>query len=121
MAPPGAAHPNLTVGGLLAAGGAYGYYKAGSVPSLLGGGVSGALMVASGMMVEKDPQAAFLLGGATSGILSAGMGRNFLVSRKVMPTGMVTFLGIMAFAYNCMQLRKWWSPEELPFIGKAMA
>ncbi|CAK9032520.1 unnamed protein product, partial [Durusdinium trenchii] len=110
------AHPNFTVGGLLALGGAYGYYKAGSLPSLLGGGTSGALMLASGFMVEHDPQSAFLLGSATSGLLSAGMLPRFLKSKKMMPTGMVSLLGLMAFAYNCMQLQKWWDPEELPFL-----
>lgn len=73
-------------------------------------------MVASGMMVEKDPQSAFLLGTATSGALTAGMLPRFLSSRKVMPTGLVSLLGLMALAYNCMQLRKWWDPEDLPFI-----
>lgn len=97
-------------------GGAYGYYKAGSLPSLLGGGSCGALMFASGFMVEKDPQCAFILGSATSGVLTAGMLPRFLSSKKMMPTGMVSLIGLMAFAYNCMQLNKWWDPEELPFL-----
>eukprot|EP00435_Cladocopium_sp_Y103_P032703 s2993_g8.t1 len=46
----------------------------------------------------------------------AGMLPRFLSSKKMMPTGMVSLIGLMAFAYNCMQLNKWWDPEELPFL-----
>ncbi|CAE7944831.1 unnamed protein product, partial [Symbiodinium necroappetens] len=107
--------------------GAYGFYKAGSVSGCPGprcweeevaerswpsaqrssrgrrdAAAAFLHQVASGMMVEKDPQ--------------AGMLPRFLSSRKVMPTGLVSLLGLMALAYNCMQLRKWWDPEDLPFI-----
>mmetsp|Transcript_110446 Transcript_110446/g.293396 ORF Transcript_110446/g.293396 Transcript_110446/m.293396 type:complete len:120 (-) Transcript_110446:142-501(-) len=119
MAPPGAAHPNFTVGGLLAIGGAYAYFKAGSLPSLVGGVGCGALMVGSGLMVEKDPQSAFLLGSATGGLLTAGMLPRFMKTKKVMPAGMVTLLGLGALGYNAMQLSRWWDPESLPFRSKS--
>ncbi|CAE8597909.1 unnamed protein product [Polarella glacialis] len=111
--PPGAAHLNLTVGGLLAAGGAYGYWKKGSVGSLIGGGGCGALMAGSGIMVEKDPQTAFLIGSITSGLLTSAMLPPLLKSGK-MPTAWVSVLGVAAFAYNGFQLWKWWDPETLP-------
>eukprot|EP00971_Amphidinium_carterae_P269869 5354015-Amphidinium_carterae.1 len=47
MAPAGAAHLNLTLGGLLSVGGVVGYLKAGSIPSLVGGLGCGSLMAAS--------------------------------------------------------------------------
>lgn len=49
-------------------------------------------------MVEKDPQSAFLLGSATSGLLTAGMLPRFLRTGKVMPTGLVSFIGLMVVA-----------------------
>eukprot|EP00930_Biecheleria_cincta_P098217 TRINITY_DN89897_c0_g1_i1.p1 TRINITY_DN89897_c0_g1~~TRINITY_DN89897_c0_g1_i1.p1 ORF type:complete len:121 (+),score=18.21 TRINITY_DN89897_c0_g1_i1:153-515(+) len=120
MAPPtGAAHLNLTVGALLGMGGAMGYYKAGSTASLIGGVGSGALMVGSGLLVERDPQSAFLLGSGTSGLLTAGMLPRFLKTKKMMPTGAVTLLGTLALAYNGKKLAEWWDPEALPFRSKA--
>jgi len=118
MAPPGAAHLNLTVGGLLATGGAVGYFKAGSIPSLVGGLGCGALMVSSGVIVEHDPQAAFILGTGTSGVLTAGMLPRFLKTKKMMPTGAVAALGSLALAYNGFQLTRWWDPASLPFTSK---
>eukprot|EP00928_Gymnodinium_smaydae_P000093 TRINITY_DN10040_c0_g1_i1.p1 TRINITY_DN10040_c0_g1~~TRINITY_DN10040_c0_g1_i1.p1 ORF type:complete len:121 (-),score=16.05 TRINITY_DN10040_c0_g1_i1:126-488(-) len=119
MAPPtGAAHLNLTLGGLLTAGGFYGYLQAGSVPSLAGGVGCGALMVTSGVLVERDPQSAFLLGSATSGLLTAGMLPRFLRTKKMMPTGAVAMLGTLGLMYNGIKLSQWWSPEDLPFRSK---
>ena len=40
-------------------------------------------------------QSAFLLGSATSGLLTAGMLPRFLRTGKVMPTGLVSFIGLM--------------------------
>eukprot|EP00747_Dinoflagellata_sp_TGD_P166698 gnl/TRDRNA2_/TRDRNA2_189898_c0_seq1.p1 gnl/TRDRNA2_/TRDRNA2_189898_c0~~gnl/TRDRNA2_/TRDRNA2_189898_c0_seq1.p1 ORF type:complete len:138 (-),score=28.03 gnl/TRDRNA2_/TRDRNA2_189898_c0_seq1:69-428(-) len=118
MAPTGAAHLNLTVGGLLASGGAYGYFKSGSIPSLAAGMGCGGLMVFSGVLVDRDPQSAFLLGSGTSGLLTVGMLPRFLKTKKMMPTGMVALLGTVSLAYNGFQLSQWWDPEALPFAAK---
>eukprot|EP00927_Polykrikos_kofoidii_P002965 TRINITY_DN11179_c0_g1_i1.p3 TRINITY_DN11179_c0_g1~~TRINITY_DN11179_c0_g1_i1.p3 ORF type:complete len:121 (-),score=28.17 TRINITY_DN11179_c0_g1_i1:87-449(-) len=113
--PPGAAHLNLTAGALLIAGGGMGYFKAGSVPSLVAGVGTGGLFLGSGMLVAQDPQAAFLLGTGTGGLLTAGMLPRFLKTKKVMPTGMVSFLGVATLAFNGHHLSQWWDPETLPF------
>mmetsp|Transcript_73193 Transcript_73193/g.174434 ORF Transcript_73193/g.174434 Transcript_73193/m.174434 type:complete len:122 (+) Transcript_73193:87-452(+) len=119
MAPPGAAHLNFTLGGLLSIGGVVGYLKAGSIPSLVGGLGCGSLMVASGVLVEKDCQKAFLLGSVTSGVLTAAMLPRFIRTKKMMPTGAVTFLGLIGLAYNGMKLSQWWDPEDLISFSKA--
>mmetsp|Transcript_16463 Transcript_16463/g.35510 ORF Transcript_16463/g.35510 Transcript_16463/m.35510 type:complete len:119 (-) Transcript_16463:383-739(-) len=114
MAPPGSAHPNFTFGGLLVAGGAYGFYK-GSTASLIAGAGSGSLLISSGMLVERDPQLAFLLGSGVGGLLTAGMLPRFLKTKKVMPAGMVTLVGALSLSWNLFNLSKWWDPESLPF------
>mmetsp|Transcript_103106 Transcript_103106/g.162963 ORF Transcript_103106/g.162963 Transcript_103106/m.162963 type:complete len:120 (-) Transcript_103106:47-406(-) len=115
MAPPGSAHPNFTFGALLAGGGAYAYVKAGSMASLLGGGGCGALLIGSGLLVEHEPQAAFMLGSATGGLLTGGMLPRYLKTKKMMPTGMVAAVGLLATGYNAMQLSRWWDLDAFPF------
>merc|ERR1719277_1788253 len=66
-------------------------------------------------MVEKDPQTAFLMGSATSGVLTAGMLPRFLKTQKMMPTGLVALLGVAGLLHNGNQLSKWWDPASLPF------
>ena len=50
---PGSAHANLSLGGLVIIGGAIGYLKKGSVPSLAAGLTFGSLLIGSGYMIAK--------------------------------------------------------------------
>lgn len=103
--------PNLAVGGLLAAGGAYDFYTKGEAPSLAAGVGAGALMIGSGLLAERDPQAAFLLGSATTGGLIAGMLPRYMETGQLMPAGAAALLGAAGLAYNGWQLWRWWDPQ----------
>lgn len=50
---PGSAHANLGLGGLVILGGAIGYLKKGSVPSIAAGVTFGSLLIGSGYMIAK--------------------------------------------------------------------
>lgn len=47
-------HLAFTLGGLTAAGGAMGYFKSGSKPSLMGGLAIGGLYIANGVFIKND-------------------------------------------------------------------
>jgi uncharacterized membrane protein (UPF0136 family) len=75
----------LVVGGLVAAGGAMGYAKARSVPSLIAGVTFGALYGLSTLWMEPYQTSGNAAAVLVSVILAAAMGRRFLASGKVMP------------------------------------
>lgn len=75
----------LVVGGLVAAGGAMGYAKARSVPSLVAGVTCGALYGLSTLWMEPYQIGGNLAAVVISIILAVAMGRRFLASGKVMP------------------------------------
>lgn len=109
---PYAAHPNYAVGAMLAAGGMYDYYNIGNMTSLTTGVGAGALMLGSGLLVDRDPQAAFLLGSATSGALTVGMLPRYMKVNQMMPVGGAALLGAAGLAYNGWQLWRWWDPRS---------
>lgn len=75
----------LVVGGLVAAGGAMGYAKARSVPSLVAGVTCGALYGLSTLWMEPYQIGGNLAAVVISIVLAVAMGRRFLASGKVMP------------------------------------
>ena len=112
MAPPGSAHLNFTLGGLVAVGGAVGYLKKGSVPSLAAGLTFGGLLIGSGVLISKGEsfQGHALASGVT-GLMTLAMGQRFLSTGKFMPAGMVASLGAVGLAYNVNKAIEWW-PEK---------
>eukprot|EP00931_Biecheleriopsis_adriatica_P118235 TRINITY_DN93683_c0_g1_i1.p1 TRINITY_DN93683_c0_g1~~TRINITY_DN93683_c0_g1_i1.p1 ORF type:complete len:210 (-),score=43.86 TRINITY_DN93683_c0_g1_i1:277-906(-) len=96
---------NFALGTLLAAGGAIAFARKGSLPSLLGGGGSGAALVGSGMLAARYPKRAFMLGTVVSLLLTAGMLPRAIRARKMMPAGMVALIGVVASLYNLSKLR----------------
>mmetsp|Transcript_71367 Transcript_71367/g.126088 ORF Transcript_71367/g.126088 Transcript_71367/m.126088 type:complete len:94 (-) Transcript_71367:156-437(-) len=89
---------NVAVGVCVAAGGVMGYVKKKSIPSLLAGGLSGAGLVACGVMSY------FKSAASLSALLLMMMGPNFVKSGKVMPAGMVTVLSTGSLLYNVWKL-----------------
>uniref|UniRef100_A0A1I7XZM7 Transmembrane protein 14C n=1 Tax=Steinernema glaseri TaxID=37863 RepID=A0A1I7XZM7_9BILA len=81
----------LTYGALVLTGGLIGYLKAGSIPSLVAGVVSG-LLAGYGAYTENN---ALLLG--VSGVLGGIMGKRFLNSGKLMPAGIICVLSLAIF------------------------
>lgn len=107
---PGSAHLNLSLGGLVLVGGAYGYLKKGSTISLLAGVGVGSLLIGSGYMIAKTDKQyeGHLLATATTGLLALTMGHRYLiVGAKFMPAGMVAILGAASCAYNASKSMEW--------------
>jgi len=94
----------LVVGGLVAAGGAMGYAKARSVPSLVAGVTCGALYGLSTLWMEPYQLGGNLAAVVISVILAVAMGRRFLASGKVMPAGVVAGLSVLTGLINAYTL-----------------
>lgn len=108
MAPPGSAHLNFTLGALVAAGGAMGYAKKGSVPSLVAGLTFGGLLIGSGVLISKNEAfQGHALASGTSGVMALAMGKRFVSTGKFMPAGLVATLGAAGLAYNVKKALEW--------------
>jgi len=110
MGIPGAAHPNLGLGGRGIVGGDVGYVRKGSTPSLVAGLACGSLLLGSGYMIAKtDSQyEAHLLATGTSGIMALGMAHRYVTTGyKFMPAGLVACLGAAAAAFNAKKALDW--------------
>jgi uncharacterized membrane protein (UPF0136 family) len=112
MAPPGSAHLNFTLGGLVVAGGAMGYFKKGSVPSLVAGLTFGGLLIGSGVLITQGESfKGHILACGATGVMTVAMGQRLLSTGKFMPAGMVATLGAAGLAYNVTKAIEWW-PEK---------
>ena len=110
--PPGSAHLNFTLGGLVMVGGAMGYFRRGSTISLLAGLSFGGLLLGSGVMITKgDYFKGHMLASGVTGAMTMTMGHRFLSTGKFMPAGMVASLGAIGLAYNVKKALEW-MPEK---------
>ena len=106
--PTGSAHMNLGVGTLVALGGAMGYAKKKSVPSLVAGAALGGGLIYSGVMINSSKEyEGHVLGSGVSMLMAGGMGARFLKTKAFMPAGMVALLGSVAAAYNVNKALEW--------------
>jgi uncharacterized membrane protein (UPF0136 family) len=98
---PGSVHLNSTLGALTAIGGAMGYFKKGSVPSLMAGSICGALLIGSGVLITKnEPFQGHALASGVTGFMTISMGQRYISTGKFMPAGVVATLGAAGLAYN---------------------
>ena len=110
--PPGSAHLNFTLGGIVLAGGAMGYAKTRRIPSLAAGLTFGGLLVGSGVLIGKNESfKGHALASGVTGIMSVAMAQRFLSTKKFMPAGLVATLGAAGFAYNVKKALEWWPYE----------
>mmetsp|Transcript_11758 Transcript_11758/g.31745 ORF Transcript_11758/g.31745 Transcript_11758/m.31745 type:complete len:209 (-) Transcript_11758:174-800(-) len=100
------ARVNFFVGALLALGGTIAYVRKGSVPSFVGGAISGAALVGSGALAKRQPRYAYSTGALVSALLAVGMLPRAVKTRKIMPAGMVAFFGILACIFNVTKLQR---------------
>ena len=106
--PPGSAHLNFTLGGLVGIGGAIGYFKKGSTPSLVAGLTFGSLLVGSGILISKnDALTGHTLASATTGIMTVAMAQRFMKTQKFMPAGLIATIGAAGCAYNVKKAIEW--------------
>mmetsp|Transcript_45994 Transcript_45994/g.75023 ORF Transcript_45994/g.75023 Transcript_45994/m.75023 type:complete len:110 (+) Transcript_45994:48-377(+) len=94
-------------GGIVILGGAIGYLRKKSVPSLIGGTAIGSLMVASGYLIEHAglPLAGHLLGGGVSLALAGMMGARAVRTGKIMPAGILAGIGAVGVIDHGLRLK----------------
>ena len=110
--PPGSAHLNFTLGGIVLVGGAMGYVKKRSIPSLAAGITFGGLLVGSGILISKNESfKGHALASGVTGVMSVAMAQRYMATKKFMPAGMVASLGVAGLAYNVKKAIEWW-PDE---------
>ncbi|XP_023024018.2 transmembrane protein 14C [Leptinotarsa decemlineata] len=83
----------LLYAGVVAAGGIFGYYKAGSIPSLGAGLLFGGALAYGAVEVSRDPSN-FTVQLVTSSILGGLMGYRFYNTHKIMPAGVICLLSL---------------------------
>jgi len=92
----------------VAVGGAVGYLKKGSVPSLVAGLTFGGLLIGSGIMISQGESfKGHALASGVTGLMTLAMGQRFLSTGKFMPAGMVATLGAAGLAYNVKKTLEW--------------
>ncbi|CAO1369082.1 unnamed protein product [Diamesa tonsa] len=96
---------------IVAAGGIFGFVKAGSVASLSAGLIFGALLAAGSFMNGRSPPKPLLQLVVTL-ILLIMMGYKFSQSGKFMPAGLIVVLSIIIFVRSIVVYRKYF-----PFVG----
>jgi uncharacterized membrane protein (UPF0136 family) len=97
------------LGGLCMVGGTIGYMKKRSTMSLVAGMGLGSLFLTAGYMIAKTDHVyqGHLVGASTGTILTVAMGQRFFQTRKFMPAGLLTILGVVATIYNGTKAYEW--------------
>ncbi|PIO70137.1 transmembrane protein 14C [Teladorsagia circumcincta] len=88
---------------LLAAGGVIGYLKAGSVPSLVAGAGSGAIVAA---FTFYDLPYKTLAVAGVSGVLAYVMGMRYANSHKIMPAGIIAAASVGALIVQLAHMHR---------------
>lgn len=108
MAPPGSAHLNFTLGGVVILGGTMGYLRKGSTMSLMAGLTFGSLLIGSGVLISQgESYKGHALASGVTGIMTVAMGQRFVSTGKFMPAGMVATIGAAGLAYNVKKTLEW--------------
>jgi uncharacterized membrane protein (UPF0136 family) len=82
----------ILFGALTVAGGVIGYVKAGSVPSIIAGVITGVLLIAAGFLLPEHRVAGLAIAFITSLLLAGQFIPKFLRTGKAMPAGIMSIL-----------------------------
>ncbi|MCZ6635350.1 MAG: TMEM14 family protein [bacterium] len=81
-------------GMLLIVGGVMGMVKAGSLVSMIAGGISGVVALVGLWISLSDPATGFLVGALLALLLTGMFVNRFMATRKFMPAGMVLIMSL---------------------------
>lgn len=86
----------LVFGALTIVGGIIGYVKAGSLPSIIAGAITGVLLVVAAALLPEHRTLALATGLVVSVLLAAQFVPKFIRTGRVMPAGMMSILSVIA-------------------------
>ncbi|HYS95031.1 MAG TPA: TMEM14 family protein [Chthoniobacterales bacterium] len=85
----------LIFGALTILGGVIGYVKAGSVPSIIAGAITGVLLLVAGALLPEHRAAGLAAAFIVSLLLAAQFVPKFIRTGKVMPAGLMSILSVI--------------------------
>ena len=85
----------LIFGALTILGGVIGYVKAGSVPSIIAGAITGVLLLVAGALLPEHRAAGLAAAFIVSLLLAAQFVPKFIHTGKVMPAGLMSILSVI--------------------------
>ena len=85
----------LIFGALTIIGGIIGYVKAGSLPSIIAGSITGVLLLIGGSLLSSHRLIGLATAFVVSVLLAAQFVPKFIRTRKVMPAGMMSILSVI--------------------------
>jgi uncharacterized membrane protein (UPF0136 family) len=85
----------LIFGALTIVGGIIGYVKAGSLPSIIAGAITGVLLLIAGALLPEHRAAGLATAFVVSLLLAAQFVPKFIRTGKVMPAGLMSILSVI--------------------------
>ena len=85
----------LIFGALTIIGGVIGYVKAGSLPSIIAGSITGILLLVAGWILPANRAAGLVVGLVVSLLLAGQFVPKFIRTGKVMPAGLMSILSVI--------------------------
>jgi uncharacterized membrane protein (UPF0136 family) len=85
----------LIFGALTIIGGVIGYVKAGSLPSIIAGAITGILLLVAGWILPANRAAGLVVGLLVSVLLAGQFVPKFIRTGKVMPAGLMSILSVI--------------------------
>ena len=85
----------LIFGALTIIGGLIGYVKAGSLPSIIAGAITGVLLVVAGWILPANRTPGLVIGLIVSLLLAAQFVPKFIRTKSLMPAGLMSILSVI--------------------------
>ena len=85
----------LIFGGLTIVGGVIGYVKAGSLPSIIAGAITGVLLLVAGWILPTQRTTGLAIALVVSILLAVQFVRKLLRTGKMMPAGLMSVLSVI--------------------------